>query len=158
MASRKPRKDELALRVMELSRELSTAGIVFHQAIAQHLGLNITDHKCLDLIARHENVVPGDLAEWTGLTTGAVTAIIDRLESAGFVTRGPHPDDGRKVVIVPAQERLKDVCQLFEPMAKRMLELLMSYDRDQLETLVTYTLAAKEVMRSATEKVGKPQR
>ncbi len=64
-------------------RETSTETIMFHQAVADVLGLHITDHKCLDIIYRYGAMPAGRLAELTGLTTGAVTGIIDRLEKSG---------------------------------------------------------------------------
>ncbi len=69
-------------------RELSAATIMFHQAIADRLGLNPTDHKCLDLLASKGLMTAGELAEMTGLTTGAITGVIDRLEAAGFAPGG----------------------------------------------------------------------
>ena len=72
--------EELIGKLAQKVQELSTATVLFHQNVAQKLGLNPTDHKCLDLIMRNENMTAGDLAQMTGLTTGAITGVIDRLE------------------------------------------------------------------------------
>ena len=64
---------------------------MFHQAIADRLGLNVTDHKCIDLLLMKGPLTAGELAGMTGLTTGAITAVIDRLEKAGFVRREDDP-------------------------------------------------------------------
>ena len=80
-------------------REMSTETIMFHQAVADALGLHITDHKGLDLIYRYGPMPAGRLAELTGLTTGAVTGIIDRLEKAGYVRRVNDPKDRRITII-----------------------------------------------------------
>ncbi len=64
-------------------RETSTVTILFHQAIADRLGMNVTDHKCAGILARSGPITAGELARRTGLTTGAITGVIDRLEQAG---------------------------------------------------------------------------
>ena len=86
-------------------REISTETIMFHQAVADMLGLYITDHKCLDLIYRFGAMPAGRIAELTGLTTGAVTGIIDRLEKAGYVRRTNDPNDRRRTIVEPTRNK-----------------------------------------------------
>jgi DNA-binding transcriptional ArsR family regulator len=95
----------LAVVGRELGREVSARMVMFHQAIAERLGLNATDHKALDLLGRAGPITAGELAELTGLTTGAITGIIDRLEKAGFVRRENDPKDRRRVIIRPLMEK-----------------------------------------------------
>src|SRR5688572_17181329 len=86
----------------ELGRELSARTILFHQALADKLGLNLTDHRCLDLAQRANSVAPltaGQLAELTGLSTGAITGVLDRLEKAGFIRREKDPNDRRQLFV-----------------------------------------------------------
>src|SRR5882724_6329519 len=85
-----------------LGRELSTAVVMFHQAIAERIGLNATDFKCLDLLARTGPTTPGHLSELLRLTGGAITGVIDRLEAAGFVQRERDQNDRRRVIIKPS--------------------------------------------------------
>jgi DNA-binding MarR family transcriptional regulator len=69
----------------EVGRELSARTVLFHQAVADRLGIGITDHKCLDIAhraAKGQTLTAGRLAEETGLTTGAITGVLDRLEKA----------------------------------------------------------------------------
>src|SRR3954469_25863915 len=80
-------------------RQMSTGAIMFHQAIADRLGLHPTDHKCADLIMRHGAMTSGRLAELTGLTTGAITGVVDRLESRGLARRATDPRDRRRVIV-----------------------------------------------------------
>ncbi len=81
-------------RLNRLTRDLSTETILLHQAIADRLGLNPTDHKCLSLLLdAGEPITAGELAVRTGLTTGAITGIVDRLERARFVRRERDPND-----------------------------------------------------------------
>lgn len=159
IVARAPRKktgrpSESALALMHLGRDMGTAGLMFHQAIAERLGLNTTDHKCLDLLHRHENATAGDLAEWTGLTTGAATGIIDRLERAGFVRREPHPTDRRKVVVRAVCERLPEVGRLFEPLAAGMAELAGHYSEAELRVIMDYMTRVTELFRRETRRVS----
>jgi DNA-binding MarR family transcriptional regulator len=77
----------------------------YEEALADHLGMNVTDLRCLELVLREPGLTPGRLAELTGLTTGAVTGVVDRLELAGFLERRPDPADRRSVTIHPLAAR-----------------------------------------------------
>src|ERR1700750_601969 len=83
----------------ELGRELGARTILFHQAMADLAGISITDMKCLDYVDRGGDITAGDLARLTGLTTGAITAAIDRLEKADLAQRERSETDRRKVFI-----------------------------------------------------------
>src|SRR3954453_3147665 len=110
---------ELLAALNDEFRRLSTSTILFHQAIAARLGMNVTDHKCADLLSRTGPITAGELARQTGLTTGAITGVIDRLEKAGFVRRAEDPNDRRRVIIEPLTERMDRVIgPLFESMAQ----------------------------------------
>lgn len=121
----------------ELGREYTTRLILFHQAVAERLGLGPTDHKCLDLAmtCSAEALTAGRLAELTGLTTGAITGVIDRLEKAGFVRREKDPGDRRQVVVQVVPERMREIATLFEPHAKAWASLCARYSDEEL-TLV----------------------
>ncbi len=73
----------------------------FDEALAAHLGLNPTDMRCLEVVIEHPGLTPGRLAELSGLTTGAITGVLDRLERSGFVERRPDPGDRRSVTVRP---------------------------------------------------------
>src|SRR5437763_8916157 len=90
--------------VGRLVRRHSTAVVLFHHAVAECLGLGPTDHKCLDLLLDRGAMSGSDLAAITGLTTGAITGVVARLEQAGYVRREPDPDDGRKQILHLALE------------------------------------------------------
>ncbi len=94
-------KSELVAELAGMMRELSTATILFHQAVADRLGMNVTDHKCAGILTQSGPITAGDLAVRTGLTTGAVTGVIDRLEKAGFVRRVRDGTDRRRVIVEP---------------------------------------------------------
>jgi DNA-binding MarR family transcriptional regulator len=132
------RREEIIQAIIEKRREMSTETIMFHQAVADQLGLHITDHKCLDLI-RHYGAMPaGKLAELTGLTTGAVTGIIDRLEEAGYVRRANDPKDRRRTIIEPTRNKKweRKIEVIFTPLHERMHKLLSSYSDSELAFLL----------------------
>ena len=102
-------------------RKLLALGYVFHEAVAVRLGINATDLKCLELAAGEESVTPTRLAELAGLTSGAITGVLDRLEHAGIVTREADPSDRRRVVIHVADGRLRQIGALYDPVAAEAL-------------------------------------
>jgi DNA-binding MarR family transcriptional regulator len=143
----------MAQALLGQGREVGTAAIMFHQAVADRLGLNPTDHKCLDLVNRAGGATAGDLADWTGLTTGAVTGLIDRLERAGFVRREDHPTDRRKVVIRVVPERLSEVGRLFRSLGEEMTDLCARYSEGELRVIVDYMTRSAELFRRETRRL-----
>src|ERR671920_1194993 len=135
------KREEIIHAIIEKHREMSTETIMFHQAIADVLGLHITDHKCLDLITRYGAMPAGRLAELTGLTTGAITGIIDRLEEAGYVRRTNDPKDRRRTIVQPTRNKKleKKIEVLFIPLRDRIHNLLSSYSDSELLFLLGAT-------------------
>src|ERR671923_936430 len=132
------KRDEMIQAINDKLRETSTETIMFHQAVADILGLHITDHKCLDLIHRYGAMPAGRLAELTGLTTGAVTGTIDRLEKAGYVRRASDPKDRRRTIVEPAKNKKleKKLEEIFMPLHERMSKLMSSYSDSELAFLL----------------------
>lgn len=134
-----PERCALVSAVLQESRRMSTRTVVFHAAIAERLGLNPSDHKCADLICNDVGpVTAGRLAEITGLSTGAITGVVDRLERAGFVCREPDREDRRRVVIKGTLQRAPAMRQLFLPMMHGMATLCESYSDEQLSLIVEF--------------------
>lgn len=130
-------------------RRLSAATILFHQAAAERLGLNVTDHKCMDIILRASGegpVTAGKLAQLSGLTTGAVTGVIDRLEDAGFVRRAKHPEDRRAVVIEPIPEKVAEADKVFEPLFRAWAKITPQYSEKELRLILRFMDQAADVM------------
>lgn len=131
-------REEIIHTIVERFREMSIETIMFHQAIADVLGLHITDHKSLDLIHRFGSMPAGKLAELTGLTSGAVTGIIDRLEKVGYVKRTNDPKDRRKTIVESTKNRKleKKIEAIFMPLHERIYKLLSSYSDGELAFLL----------------------
>ena len=149
------KREEIIQAINEKFREMSTETIMFHQAVADILGLHITDHKCLDFIYRFGAMPAGRLAELTGLTTGAITGIIDRLEEAGYIRRTNDPKDRRRTIVEPTRNKKleKKIEVLFIPLRDRMHKLLSSYSDSELAFLLDATTEMLEQTREESIKL-----
>jgi DNA-binding MarR family transcriptional regulator len=149
------KREDTIQAINEKFREMSTETILFHQAVADILGLHVTDHKCLDFIYRFGAMPAGRLAELTGLTTGAITGIIDRLEEAGYVRRTNDPKDRRRTIVEPTRNKKleKKIEVLFIPLRDRMHNLLSSYSDSELAFLLDATTEMLEQTREESIKL-----
>jgi DNA-binding MarR family transcriptional regulator len=141
-----PERDAVLAALAGEFRELSAATVMFHQAVADRLGMNITDHKCADILSRTGPIPAGELARRTGLTSGAITGVIDRLERAGFVRRAADPDDRRRVIIEPLPRRMEQViAPLFASMAQATAELCARYTTPELQVVRDFAARAHQM-------------
>ncbi|MGO9958268.1 MAG: MarR family winged helix-turn-helix transcriptional regulator [Solirubrobacteraceae bacterium] len=116
----------------------------FDQAVAEALGLNRTDMRCVDTIDREGPVPAGRLAAATGLTTGAITTVLDRLERAGYARRVHDPHDRRRVLVELTPEIRERTNVFYEPHSALSEQLFQRYTREQLELLLEFTRAGRE--------------
>jgi DNA-binding MarR family transcriptional regulator len=152
-------REELIKTIIDKYREMSTETIVYHQGVADVLGVHISDHKCLDLIYRFGAMPAGRLGELTGLTTGAVTGMIDRLEEAGYVRRTNDPADRRRTIVESTKNRKleRKIEGIFMPLHERMHRLLSSYSDRELAFLLDVTTAFIEQLREESKKLRSRQ-
>jgi DNA-binding MarR family transcriptional regulator len=146
MSSR--RREDLYAALNAAMREASGQGVLYSQLVAARLGIHSTDLECLDWIARGP-VTAGALAEATGLTTGAITGVIDRLERAGFAAREPDPNDRRKVLVRALPAIAKQIGPLFAPMERAAMESLASYSEKELQLILDFLHQARETSTAA---------
>jgi DNA-binding MarR family transcriptional regulator len=141
-------------RDTDLGRELSTAVVLFHEAVADRLGLSAADHKALGLITRAGAVTAGELAQLTGLSPGAVTGLVDRLEAAGHVRRDRDPGDRRRVVVVPAATGRPDLSGIFADLTTAMGSFADDYDEHQARAIRDWLDKTITVLREQTRKLS----
>ncbi len=138
-----------------VGNRLSTATVLFHSAVADRLGLNATDMKCYTILRQAGPLTAGDLAERTGLTTGAMTGVIDRLERAGLGRRVRDPHDRRCVIVelVRNPEREREIDQLYEPLAEAITRLVRGYSPAERATILDFITRATAVLESETARL-----
>ena len=129
------RKRYLVMQVISGAREYSIGTVLFHQAVGQRLGINVTDMKCLDIITLKGSATPSELAGHTGLSTGATTAMIDRLEKVKLIERHPHPTDRRGTIVALSNQAMRKLPVLFKSLANAMQVLVSSYTERELKVL-----------------------
>jgi DNA-binding MarR family transcriptional regulator len=104
-------------------RELGEAAGLLEQVMAGRLGLARTDLVVASILAVHGARSAGQLADATGLTTGAVTGCLDRLERVGLARRSADPGDRRRVMVTLRAERLGPVIELNQPLHRALFDL-----------------------------------
>jgi DNA-binding MarR family transcriptional regulator len=148
MSSKTKRRQELEAALNAAMRDVSGQGVLYSQAVAERLGMNSTDLECLDYILRGP-VTAGRLAELTGLTTGAITGVIDRLERIGLARRESDPDDRRKTLVRALPAVWERVAPLFEPMERSAMAVLASYRDEDLALLLGFLTQARDAALTA---------
>ena len=123
-------------------RTISAHSVLFSQAVADRLAMNSTDMECLDLLLLNGPVPAGRLAELTGLTTGAITGVVDRLERAGYVRRERDPNDRRRVIVRPIAERIAAAAAIYEPMTRATDALFATYSDQELALILDFATRA----------------
>lgn len=137
----------LVIQVIRGAREFSIGTVLFHRAVGQVLGVNVTDMKCLDMITMKGSTSPTELSQFTGLSSGATTAMIDRLEKAGLIERHRHPKDRRRITLVLTKEALRKLPALFESLANAMGALVSGYSQRELTILADFFSRASVLWR-----------
>ncbi len=128
-------KTELKKRALAAVRDYGVNLTLFRNAVSEWAGLNVTDMECLRLLFLKGTASPSELAKHTGLTSGATTAMLDRLENAGLIERRPNPDDRRGTLIAAAESSADKAASWFESARKAQDDLISSYSEDDLEII-----------------------
>ncbi len=131
----KSTKTELKKRALLAVRDYGVNLTQFRSAMNEWAGLNTTDMECLRLLFLKGVATPSELARQTGLTSGATTAMLDRLETAGLIERRPNLDDRRGSLITPTKSSAQKVAAWFESARKAQDELISSYSESELEII-----------------------
>ncbi|MFI9809494.1 MarR family winged helix-turn-helix transcriptional regulator [Streptomyces sp. NPDC052301] len=122
-------------------------------ASAEAAGLHTSEWYALSLISLEGGLTSGELAVRTGLTTGATTRLIDRLERAGYARRTADPKDRRRVIVEPIPDALDRVQQVVQAARHHVAEVLDRYTPQQRELLFDYFQHAAPAFRAATEEI-----
>jgi DNA-binding MarR family transcriptional regulator len=149
-------ENEAVKQVRKLSQQYAYSSIQMHEAVARKAGLPGTDHKYLGFLMEKGQMTAGELSTLTGLTTGAVTGLIDRFEKKKLVKRRFAEDDRRKVIIEPNTKNIMALlAPLYKDFRKQSQELLESFSNKEIKIIETYFLKAIEIMNETTNKLNK---
>ncbi|MFD8527649.1 MarR family winged helix-turn-helix transcriptional regulator [Streptosporangium canum] len=134
-------------------REYLDAVGLHGMAGAEAAGLQPTEWYAISLITLAGRITSGDLATRTGLTTGATTRLIDRLEKAGYVRRTTDPADRRRVMVEASADTFPDIEDVVAPARRRIAKVIGHYTPEQREVLFDYFTRAAPAYRAATEEI-----
>jgi DNA-binding MarR family transcriptional regulator len=139
------RKRELWEQLLNEIRASQNATDRFDQAVSDAMGMNRTDMRLVDHLEREGRLTAGELARRTGLTTGAITTAIDRLERAGFAHRVRDPDDRRRVYVELNREALAAAGDFYSEHAQLGETLYHRYTEEQVQLLLEFVSRGREL-------------
>lgn len=129
------KKTDLKKRALKAVAEYGIHLTLFRNAVSEWAGLNVTDMECLRLLFLKGTASPSELAKHTGLTSGATTAMLDRLEQAGLIERRPNPNDRRGTLIAAAKGSSEKAASWFASARNAQDELISIYSEEELEII-----------------------
>ncbi len=129
------KKTDLKKRALKAVAEYGIHLTLFRNAVSEWAGLNVTDMECLRLLFLKGTTSPSELAKHTGLTSGATTAMLDRLEQAGLIERRPNPNDRRGTLIAAAESSAEKAASWFASARNAQDKLISSYSEEELEII-----------------------
>jgi DNA-binding MarR family transcriptional regulator len=148
------RRGQLIGALGEEMQKLVKEVVLFNQAVGDRLGMNPTDLQCLNVLLGTGPVAAGWLAEETGLTKGAVTGVIDRLERAGYVWREKDPQDGRRVIVRPLPEKAgRDIGPFYASVGRAFEEMCSRYDEEDLALILDFVSRSHPLNRQETARL-----
>lgn len=155
MPERSKKRAELLRDLEEENRRSNVEGLSYLQAVAERSGMNLTDLQCINILAVTGPVTAGRLAEEMGLTTGAVTGLVNRLEKSGHVRREKDPGDGRRVVVRPVPEELERAGVIYPGSREEMSfnALLSDYDDRVLAVFLEVVRKSNAATREETARI-----
>lgn len=136
---------------VNLMRGLGTRSVLYQQKIAVSLGLYNHDFIAVDILRESGPITAGELSKLSGLTTGSITALVDRLEKAGYVKRESDPTDRRRVIIVPKYEHKEEVKEKYFALHESMVKLADTYTEEELKLITQFLKKANTVLEDQIE-------
>jgi len=144
--SRDSRREQIYAELGDEVRASQRATDMVDELMCQLLGVNRTDARCLDILDQHGSMSAGDLAEASRLSTGAITAVVDRLDRAGLAQRVPDPADRRRVLVELTPKAYARATELMvEPMRRLYQPMAERYSDEQLRLIIEFTREGREL-------------
>lgn len=127
-------------------RAIGSRSILYQQSVIKRLNISGNDFISIDLLNELGPMTAGELSKKTGLSTGTITALIDRLEKIGYARREKDPKDRRRVIIVPTYEEKDEIKTSYESLNERMLQLAANYSDDECQLINDFLGQAIDVL------------
>jgi DNA-binding MarR family transcriptional regulator len=137
-------RERLLVALDEAIRKVGAQAVLISDLVATRVGINSTDLECLDLLQLDGPSTAGQMSARSGLTTGATTAMIDRLEKAGYVRRRRDASDRRLVVVEVLDHCGSHIAPLYQPIQKDLEKVHARYSNRELQIVVRYLTEATE--------------
>lgn len=137
-----------------LGRDLSAAVVLFHEAIAARLGLSAGDHKALDVIDREGPLTASELARRTGLSPAAITALVDRLERAGYAKRGSDHTDRRRIMVSVCEHPDPVIADTFASLGRTLGAVMSGYSDHERAAVLDFVTNAITALQSETQQLS----
>jgi DNA-binding MarR family transcriptional regulator len=136
-------------------QQAGTLTVLHTNAVSHKIGLSATEFEALDIVSRNQPVTAGNLAMFCGLTTGAITGLVDRLESAGFAKRSTDKTDRRRVLISTVENKRisKKVRELYRPMSEGFDHFVMEFSDEELAFLVDTQMRMNRMVETIIAKM-----
>jgi DNA-binding MarR family transcriptional regulator len=135
----------LLQELIAVNRAYQSAVEKMDEAFGTLLGVNRTDGRCLDVIDQRPGLTAGELAEAVGLSPGAVTTVLDRLEQRGLVTRSRDPDDRRRVTLKMTPEANRLAWEVYGPLGEMGGPLIAELSDKELEAVIRFLRGGTEI-------------
>ena len=146
-------RDAAVGRLVEALRGLQLASDLMDQAFADFVGINRTDLRCMDIVDQNGRMTAGELAREAGLTTGAVTALVDRMEAAGLLVRSYDPKDRRKVWVELTADAQKLGEEVYGPLGRTGQMHLDSLSDEQVFTIIGFLEVSRRITMENVEAI-----
>jgi len=147
-------KRDLVKQVIVGAREYGINAVLFRHAVGTVLGLNVTDMECLGVLFFKGLATPTELARYTGLSSGATTAMLDRLERSGLIERRPNPRDRRGTLVVIVEDTANRVAPFFASARGAQDALVASYSEQELQLLCDFFIKSVAMWEEERRKLG----
>jgi len=163
MSSRPADRARLLAAVLREVRRMTAQSVLIGEAVSARFGLASSDLECLDLALLGGGATAGEFARATGLTTGAITGVIDRLERAGYVRRERDPADRRKVIVRARTGMTRRIAPVYESLRREMTRLWSRYRDAELAVILDFLsrscdLAVQEIAKLQAQPARRPAR
>jgi len=146
-------KDQLIQQVQLAGQHESRVSLLFRHHLAAKANIPPTDMECLEIIADRKQTTPGELSRETGLSSGAMTAALNRMEKKKLITRSRSSTDRRKVVVEPIQDNVGEIYSLYKPFVTSATALLSQYSADELRIISSHYRAMAAIYEAQLQDV-----